>query len=256
MRALWQATTSGKYFLAPLTARPLESGFLNIPRDFKTWFPAGETTQAIECTLELMPNASVLQFSPEYCRIAGGLTEWYRVVNAQAGDKVRVEVHRTRKRYRLSLVKPGQENIRFLESFDALGLHHVVREASSNLYGDGHYGQAVREAYVAMNNFIKERCARPTLDGTPLMEAAFAPRNPILSINNNQTDAERHEREGVLAISRATILAIRNSLSHEQITIEDPYLALEYLALASLMCKVAEKARRSRPPRTPPATNP
>ena len=252
MRALWEATTVEKFFLAPLTDRPFASGFLNIPREYRAWFPSGDRSQPIECVLDLSINPAVLQFSPEYCRIPGGLTDWYRTINARPGDKIRVEVLRTGRKYRLSLVKPGQESLRSIEVFDGLGLHRVVREACCELFKDGHYAQAVREGFVAMNNYIKERCARPTLDGTPLMEAVFAPNRPLLSTNSGRTDADRHEREGILAIARASILAIRNSLSHETLSIEDSYLALEYLGLASLLCKISEKARRSRPPRVPP----
>ena len=238
--------------MAPLTERPLLSGFLNIPRAYAQWFPGTDETESIECVLDQKPNPEVLVFSPTYCRIPGGLTDWYRTINAQRGDYVRIEVLRPRRKYRLSLVKLGQEKSRFLEILESLGLHETVQEAAHDLFKDGHYKDAVRNGFAAMNNFVKNRCASDTdLDGLPLMEAAFSTNQPLLTINSGGSQSERDERAGMLGLARGSILAVRNPLTHDDdIELSDPYVALEYLSLASLVCKVSVAARRTRSSRS------
>jgi uncharacterized protein (TIGR02391 family) len=248
--ALWQAVTPDKCFIISLTNRPLKSGFLNIPQKYASLFPTGIVSQQIICVLENIDNPVELTYSPKYIRIAGGLTEWFRNRNAQAGDLVRVEVLIPHRKYRISIVKKGQELIRFREIFETLGLHPKIAEVSGKLYADGHYAQAIREAFVAMNNIIKEHSGKHDLDGTTLMEAAFAPSNPVLKINEGNTQNDKDEKEGSQKIYTGSMLAIRNPLSHEPTKINDAYVALEYLSFASLFTKIALKCPKARKPRS------
>lgn len=255
-RALWAASTQGKTFLAPLTKRPLESGFLLIPSAYADLFPKGDVSQTIECVLQGHPNPELLTYSPKHRRIPGGLTHWYEEINAKQGDRVRVEILVPLKRYRLTLAAPGLEHARILEIMESMGLHPIVAQASHDLFRDGHYSQAIREAYVALNQFVLQRCGkRIQLDGTALMEAAFATKKPLLAVNRGKTQTEKDEREGVQNIAKGAMLAIRNPLSHEKIAVTDPYVALEYLSIASLLCKIAESAKKSRQPRSPAPTS-
>jgi len=261
---MWSARTTGKLFLAPLTKRPLESGFLLIPSAYTDLFPKGDASQSIECVLQGRPNPEVLTYSPKHGRIAGGLTHWYQEVRAKEGGKVRVEVLVPDKKYKLTLASPGLEQARIVEIFESSGLHRTIGQASHDLFRDGHYAQAIREGYVAMNGFIAQRCGKNVqLEGTPLMEAAFATKKPVLSINKGKTQYEKDEREGLHGIARGAMLAVRNPLSHEKITVTDPYVALEYLSAASLLCKIAEVAKKSKqakaqvtPPPGPSVPNP
>jgi len=61
--------------------------------------------------------------------------------------------------------------------------------ASSELYRNGHYANAIEDAVKALNGLVRLRSGQDG-DGTSLMQAVFSPKNPILRFNElvDETD--------------------------------------------------------------------
>jgi len=126
----------------------------------------------------------------------------------------------------------------------ALKLHPEIIKVSQKLYADGHYAQAIFEAFKRVNNLVKEKSGRRDLDGKSLMQHVFSPSNPVLKFNDLSSQSEKDEQEGFMHLFAGAMLGIRNPKGHENIVQKDPDKALEYLVFASLLCRRLEEAKR------------
>lgn len=137
-----------------------------------------------------------------------------------------------------------QEEQGYLESpiqlFDALQFHPRVVEASRELFKDGHYRDAIYRAFVEVNNFVKDK-SNKQLDGKRLMSTVFSLDNPIIKLNELKNQTDKDEQEGFMFLFMGAMEGIRNPKAHLNIIQKDPYRTLEYLALASLLMKIAEE---------------
>lgn len=125
----------------------------------------------------------------------------------------------------------------------ALGdLHELVVDAAAALYRDGHYSQAVFEAFKAVERRVRDMTGIQ-LTGTKLMGAAFQGDNPKYSLTKRAGVVGRDEQEGRALILTGSVKAIRNPGGHEQDTMEQP-AALELLALASQMMRWLDDSLR------------
>jgi uncharacterized protein (TIGR02391 family) len=140
--------------------------------------------------------------------------------------------------------------------FDHLQLHPVIKNASEKLFKDKHYAQAIFEAYKALINYVKEKSGEKTLDGQELMEEVFSvnydrrtleiKKKPILQLNELSTREDIDEQMGFMHLFRGSVMGIRNPKAHGLIKQEDPFKALEYLSLASLLAKRVDEAKLNR----------
>ncbi len=130
-------------------------------------------------------------------------------------------------------------------AFDGLDLHPRIA-VCADLYRDGHYRPAVLEASIALVNLVKEKSRRHDLDGAGLMTTVFSKNKPILAFNDltDQTDAD--EQEGMMHLFAGAVLALRNPRAHA-LPDDSPELALEYIALISLLAKRVDQAKRTTP---------
>lgn len=125
-----------------------------------------------------------------------------------------------------------------------LGLHPWVQEVSAKLFYDGHYAEGVFEACKLLEQIVRDRlisvdssCAN--LFGQSLMYRALDPKKPGIRINRLQSRTEEDEHEGFKMLLVGVTCAVRNKLAHARVS-HDPYEALEYLALISLLVKRIE----------------
>jgi uncharacterized protein (TIGR02391 family) len=131
-------------------------------------------------------------------------------------------------------------------AFQGLDLHPRIAAVCADLYRDGHYRNAVLDASVALVNFVKEKSRRHDLDGAKLMRTVFSANAPVLAFNdlNDQTDqTDRDEQEGMMHLFEGAVLALRNPRAHALLD-DSPELALEYIALISLLAKRLDQAKR------------
>jgi uncharacterized protein (TIGR02391 family) len=122
---------------------------------------------------------------------------------------------------------------------DGSNFHPTVLDVAGSLFRDGHYRQAVLDAYIALNKAVQAKSGRPDLDGSSLMQHVFSPKNPVLKLSNDQT-----EQQGVMHLFSGAIQAIRNPNAHnldenDSQAVEE---VLERLAFASLLFRWLDRA--------------
>lgn len=125
--------------------------------------------------------------------------------------------------------------------------HPAVAQAASALFVDGHYSNAVYEAFKSLEVRVRQLVGTDE-SGSKLMGRAFGGKEPKLSVAKSTGRSGEDEQEGFQSIFRGVMLAVRNPKAHELVQDEDPQHALEYLGLASLLHRkldAAEAAQQS-----------
>jgi uncharacterized protein (TIGR02391 family) len=126
-------------------------------------------------------------------------------------------------------------------------LHPEIEKVSGELLRDAYFKQAALEAYIRVIDQVKTKSGLP-FDGDPLMNQAFGSdgRIPVLAFNSLRTDSERDEQKGIMFLFKG-IVGLRNAKAHSNTLFDDPSRAHEYLALASLLMRLLEIARKPSP---------
>jgi uncharacterized protein (TIGR02391 family) len=137
----------------------------------------------------------------------------------------------------------GDKTAQVRASFAGLDLHPRIGGVCADLYRDGHYRNAVADASVALVNFVKEKSRRHDLDGAGLMTTVFSKNQPILAFNERRDRTEEDEQEGMMHLFLGAVLALRNPRVHTLLD-DSPEMALEYIALISLLAKRVDQAKR------------
>jgi uncharacterized protein (TIGR02391 family) len=124
-------------------------------------------------------------------------------------------------------------------------LHPLIKEVSKKRFEDGHYADAVEAAFKEVIKRVKEYIKNKTgenLDGDRAMNRAFGFENqkPLIKFNNLKTEEEKDEQRGIMFLFKG-IVGIRNRKAHENVILDDPYRAIEYLALASLLMRLLDE---------------
>jgi len=124
-------------------------------------------------------------------------------------------------------------------------LHHLIKEVSKERFEDAHYADAVEAAFKEVIKRIKEYIKDKTgenLDGDRLMNRAFGCeiQDPFIKFNNLETQGEKDEQRGLMFLFKG-IVGIRNRKAHENVILKDPYKAIEYLTLTSLLMRLLDE---------------
>ena len=128
--------------------------------------------------------------------------------------------------------------------FKLLKIHPEIQKVSKNLFFDGHYAQAIFEAFKKVNNLVKEKSGRKDLDGKSLMLHVFSLNAPVLKFNDLISQTDKDEQERFMHLFAGAITGIRNPKGHENIIQNDKYKTLEYLMFASLLCRRLEETKK------------
>lgn len=129
--------------------------------------------------------------------------------------------------------------------FDVLITEQEVRDTTHRLFVDGHYALAVEEAFKCVNNLVKRRTSSAA-DGAGLMTAAFSANSPLLKLNAMSTQSQRDQQQGYMQIYAGCMTGIRNPRAHEHRYLDEPHAAIEMLALANHLYRLAREASRTR----------
>jgi len=134
-----------------------------------------------------------------------------------------------------------------IELYKKLCLHPKISEVSEKLFVDGHYAQAIFEAFKTVNNAVKKKSGLSNRDGQSLMASAFSGDPPPLVLNSLQTQSEKDEQEGFKFLFMGAMVGIRNPKAHDHVKQTDPIRTLYYLAFASLlMMRIDESIRKGK----------
>jgi len=198
----------------------------------KGWFESARTTKDIEKQLESDYGTSsenltaVLNNCPEFLR-KKGKAEW-----------------RQRLRYDAAVI--DRFYVKKIDFFSMLDIHPTIQRVSKKLFQDGYYPEAIFAAFKAVNNSVKVKSAHYSLDGKKLMLEVFSRERPILALNDNNTIFEKDEQEGFMYLFAGAIQGIRNPKAHDEVVQRDQKVTLQYLAFASLLCRMVDKSKKVR----------
>ena len=124
-------------------------------------------------------------------------------------------------------------------------LHPEIAKVSGKLLDYGHFAQAVEEAFKRAINEVKAHMVRKGEDtydgGASLMGHAFGTggRKPPIRFNTLTTQEEDDEQKGIMYLFMG-IVAIRNRKAHDNVILDSPERAVEYLGLASLLMRLLD----------------
>ena len=124
-------------------------------------------------------------------------------------------------------------------------IHPEIGKVSSKLLDDGHFAQAVEEAFKRVINEVKAHMVRKGEDtydgGASLMGHAFGTggRMPPIRFNTLTTPEEEDEQRGIMYLFMG-IVGIRNRKAHDNVILDSPERAVEYLGLASLLMRLLD----------------
>jgi len=123
--------------------------------------------------------------------------------------------------------------------FDSRAFHPAVVTSSKTRFVNGHPSDAIRNAFVALNNRVRKMSAitDDVDDGQALMGEAFKQQNPVLRMTDLGTVPEKDEHAGLRFLAMGGMRGMRNPRSHDDQdwwTDSDVGFVLEALALASL----------------------
>lgn len=131
---------------------------------------------------------------------------------------------------------------------DASRLHAWVWSAALNLWNDGHYKQAVSEAFEAVARHTRRKLEKDDLSGARLYGEAFrrkdssdASRRLCFTQISETSETWNSAHDGAMHFGRGCALGIRNLAVHAEEGLEEQ-IALEYLAALSVLARWVDKA--------------
>lgn len=137
-------------------------------------------------------------------------------------------------------ILPKKKNVKL---FDERKFHASVIFASKRLFCDGYYSQAIFESCKLLNKRVQE-LSSSMADGKSLMLSVFSPSAPKIRINTLANQSDRDEQEGFMHIFAGVMQGVRNPKGHEIVDLKEPFRALEYLSLISLLFKKLDDANK------------
>lgn len=124
-------------------------------------------------------------------------------------------------------------NTEIVISFD--NLHSKIQEQCGGLYQDGHYAESILKAYKVVFCEIKDIAKIDSLDGKQLAEKAFSLNNPLIRLNDLQTQSDRDEQQGFMMLFSGAATGIRNPKAHDLVDQVNELRTLQYLSFATLL---------------------
>jgi len=118
-------------------------------------------------------------------------------------------------------------------------LHASVTSVAKGRFEAKNYADAVEAAFKQVNATIKEHVKRRLgveLDGAALMQKAFSPTAPLITIGDLGTESGKNIQQGYMQLYTGAMIGIRNPKAHDNITI-DALRAKHFLYFASLLAQ-------------------
>lgn len=125
--------------------------------------------------------------------------------------------------------------------FKNYDLHPEIKRTVLSRFNSKQYADAVEAAFKLVIKRVKEYIKEKTgeeIDGDPAMNRAFGieKQDPLVKVNNLILREERDEQKGIMFLFKG-VVGIRNRKAHDNVILDDPYRAMEYLTLASLLMR-------------------
>lgn len=132
----------------------------------------------------------------------------------------------------------------YIQLYDKMINHNKIKKASEKLFKSCSYRNAVLDAFIIIENMVKEKAKYPKekgseLSGRTLMRHVFNIKRPLLKWSNLETDSEKNELEGYSNIFAGAMQGIRNPKAHGVFE-QTPMRALQLLILANLLAEIID----------------
>jgi uncharacterized protein (TIGR02391 family) len=124
-------------------------------------------------------------------------------------------------------------------SIDLRHFHTEVAKTSAALGANGHHRQAIIDAFIGVESAVQRKTGLKDT-GDALMSRAFSARAPVLRLSEHE-----EEQAGFMFLFKGAVKAVRNPYAHRLISPESPIEALEWLALASALHRLLDRAEVS-----------
>ncbi len=138
-----------------------------------------------------------------------------------------------------------EEQIVEKSEFDFWSLiHPSISGLCKSRFDAGHFADSIETAFKHINQTVKNKVKKKTgneLDGASLMNTAFSPKTPIISLDDLSTENGRNVQTGYMQIFAGSMTGIRNPKAHDIINI-DRERAIHFLFLASLLMHKLDEA--------------
>ncbi len=127
-------------------------------------------------------------------------------------------------------------------------VHPEIKSVSQFRFEVKQYPDAVESAFKAVikrvKYFVKDKTGQ-IIEGDRAVNRAFAceTQTPVIKVNNLQTREEKDEQNGIYYLFKG-IVFIRNRKAHEEVELNNPERAREYLILASLLMSLLDEYAR------------
>jgi uncharacterized protein (TIGR02391 family) len=142
------------------------------------------------------------------------------------------------------------------QEFSQYEFHPKVVEVSLKQFQNGHFKEAIQNAFVEVIDQVKIQSGNPKkqtngrmidLDGDDLMGHVFGceGHEPIISFNSLSTSLDRAEQKGFMHLYKG-VVGIRDKKAHLNFVQKDPIKTIEYLSLASLLLRLLDENPRSK----------
>jgi hypothetical protein len=128
-------------------------------------------------------------------------------------------------------------------SLSASALHPWIWEACRSLWGTGHYRAAVQAAAVALNAHTQQKLSRRNESDWKLLMNAFQSKPPspgeprFRLMDDDGSDTFRSLHDGTGSLAQGAFRSLRNPVGHEVAREPAEYIALEQLAVFSVLAR-------------------
>jgi len=115
---------------------------------------------------------------------------------------------------------------------DLSNLHSEVRRISEEHFHNGHFREAVVNAFTLLIEITKNKYSI-NKDGLPLMQDVFSKENPKYRVSDDS-----NEQQGIMFLYSGAVAGIRNKYVHKTAKITNKQYALELLHFASFLFRL------------------
>ncbi len=162
------------------------------------------------------------------------------------------ELHREAAIRAREVVRRGEEMRQNLgddaPEISAAKLHPWVWSVAASLWKSGHYRSAVEDAAKKVNAETQNKLGRRDISETKLFQEAFSltgaepGKSRLRRMKPDQSDTYRSVQRGAMALAEGIYAGIRNAFNHENPSDIDEQLALEYLAVLSVLARWVDES--------------
>jgi len=121
-------------------------------------------------------------------------------------------------------------------------LHPAIRASALAQYRDGHWRDAVLNAFIAVFDLVRSR-TKLDLDGDRLATRVFSADKPLLVVADLSTDSGKDDQVGFMMVMQGVFRGIRNPKAHSLQHDLNALKSAQYLVMASLLARRVDEAQ-------------